>query len=505
MTEQYYLQINNLSKEFPGVKALDNVNLHVKKGEIHAIVGENGAGKSTLMKVLSGIYPTGTYEGEIRIEGELKFFKNVKDSEKAGVAIIYQELLLVKDLSISENIYLGSKIGSRGIINWNELNSNASKWIKYVGLNDDPNTLIKDLGVGKQQMVEIAKALSKDAKILILDEPTAALTENEVKQLMTILNELRNKGVTCIYISHKLEEVLSISDTVTVLRDGKTIGKYPTCELNESKIISMMVGRELSQRFPQKNHTRGKCILEVRNWCMTGQDNSEKYILKDISFKLFEGEILGIAGLMGAGRTELVNSLFGVHCGRVSGEMYYYGKRIFAKKPIETIKKGIGLLTEDRKKLGLNLVTNIRENVTMQNLGSISKYGILNNNEEIKCCNKYMSDLRIKSESIESLVSELSGGNQQKVVIARLLMSNPKILFLDEPTRGIDVGAKFEIYNLMNELLKNDIAIVMVSSELPEVIGMSDRIVIMKEGRVTGVIDNDDITEEIIMKNALEV
>jgi len=502
LSEEYILEVKNLTKEFPGVRALDKVNFAVKKGEIHALVGENGAGKSTLMKVLSGVYPFGTYEGEIIIEGSIRTFKNVKESELAGIAIIYQELLLVKDLSIAENIFLGSEKGKHGIINWNELNSKALKWIEYIGLNENPATLIRDLGVGKQQLVEIAKALSKNARILILDEPTAALTDKEVEHLMTILRELKSKDVTCIYISHKLEEVLKISDSVTVIRDGKTIGSSKTEGLDEHQIISMMVGREFTNRFPEKKSCRREKIMEVINWNLHDKNNPEKPILKDLSFEVYAGEVLGIAGLMGAGRTELVNSIFGIHEGKVDGEIYLHGKKVTIKKPIEAIRNGIGLLTEDRKRQGLNMVASISKNITMANLNKVSKHGIINDNEEIKFSNKYISGLKIKANTIEMLVSKLSGGNQQKVVLAKWLMANPKILFIDEPTRGIDVGAKYEIYNLINTLLEEGIGIVMVSSELPEILGMSHRVIVMKEGRITGLFENRDLTEEIVMKCA---
>lgn len=499
------LEIRNLTKRFPGVIALNQASFCVKEGEIHALVGENGAGKSTLMKVLCGLYPYGSYEGDIVIQGEVQHFTHIQDSEAKGIAIIFQELMLFKDLSIAENIFVNGSCYKNGLVDWNYLNAQAQKLLDYVGLSEKPQTLVGELGVGKQQMVEIMKALSKNARLLILDEPTAALTDRETEHLLDILRDLKKNGVTCIYISHRLNEVLSISDTVTVLRDGATVGSYPTSELDENKIVSMMVGRDMSERFPKAEHPIGEPILEVKNWTIRDYDNPDRTIVNDISFQLRQGEILGIAGLMGSGRTELISSLFGIDIGEASGELFLYGEQLHIHSPIDAIRNSICLLTEDRKKLGLNFAATIQKNISIQNLPLFTNCGIIDENKENELCRQQVQNLRIKCASLDVMVGTLSGGNQQKVVLAKLLMSHPKVLILDEPTRGIDVGAKYEIYSLMNQLLAEGTSIIMVSSELPEVLGMSDRVMVMKDGRVTAIMDNNDLTEESIMKNALEV
>jgi D-xylose transport system ATP-binding protein len=501
---EYILQVEDLTKEFPGVVALDRVSLNVKQGEIHSMVGENGAGKSTLMKVLSGVYPYGTYEGRVIIDGEEKHFRNVRESEDSGIAIIYQELLLVKHLSIAENIFLGTNKANRlGVIDWDQVNHQAAEWLNYVGLEAHPMTIVDDLGVGKQQLVEIAKALSKNARILILDEPTAALSDNEVVHLANILQELKQKGVTSIYISHKIQEVLKLSDTVTVIRDGKTIHTAPTVELNEKRIISMMVGRDFSNRFPERKHQKtDQVVLDVKNWTLARPEAADQFVFKDINFQLHKGEILGIAGLMGAGRTELVNSLFGVYHGTLTGEIFVIGRKVKIRSPEEAIRSGIGLLTEDRKRFGLNLLGTIKNNISMASTANFSKHGYINENEEIKECEKYVDNLKIKITSLNNLVSNLSGGNQQKVILARWLMVNPTILLVDEPTRGIDVGSKYEIYQLLDALLQNGIGIVMVTSELPEAMAMSDRVLVMREGRIVKEFNHQDLTEEGIMNYA---
>jgi D-xylose transport system ATP-binding protein len=501
---EYILQVEDVTKEFPGVVALDRVRLNVKQGEIHAVVGENGAGKSTLMKVLSGAYPCGTYEGRVIIDGEERRFRNVRDSEEAGVAIIYQELLLVKQLSIAENIFLGaSKADRLGVINWDQVHHKAGEWLRYVGLQEQPTTIVGELGLAKQQLVEIAKALSKDARILILDEPTAALSDTEVVHLAGILRELRQKGVTSIYISHKIQEVLNLSDTVTIIRDGKTVHTAPTEDMNEKRIISMMVGRDFSNRFPERRRQKtGEVILEVKDWTLTRPRSPGNYTFRDVSFQLHRGEILGIAGLMGAGRTELVNSLFGIYHGDLTGEISILGRKAKIRSPQDAIRSGIGLLTEDRKRFGLNMVGTIKNNMSMASAARFSKHGYINENEEIRECGKHVDNLRIKIVSLNSLVSKLSGGNQQKVILARWLMVNPAILLVDEPTRGIDVGTKYEIYVLMDALLQNGIGIIMVTSELPEALAMSDRVLVMREGRIVKEFDQQDMTEESIMSYA---
>ncbi|WP_025027292.1 xylose ABC transporter ATP-binding protein [Caldalkalibacillus mannanilyticus] len=494
------LEMKNITKEFPGVKALSNVSLSVKKGEVHALCGENGAGKSTLMKVLSGLYPKGTYDGEILINGEVKSFKNVKDAEEAGIAIIYQELTVVKQMQVGENIFLGNEPSKFGVIDKNRLYAESEKWLQEVGLKGvSPETITGILGIGQQQLVEIAKALAKKASILILDEPTAALTEQEVKILLNILRIFKQKGVTCIYISHKLNEVFDICDTVTVLRDGQSIASYPTSELTEDKVISLMVGREIKDRFPRIEPILGDVVLSVKNYNVWNPDQPGKKVIHNANFEVRKGEILGISGLMGSGRTELVMSLFGAYRGKSDGEVHIDGKQVKMDRTEKAIQHGLALVSEDRKKFGLVLNMDIKSNVTMSSLRSISSWGSINKNEEIQKGNEYIQSLKVKANSVETVVGTLSGGNQQKVVIGKWLMTQPKVLILDEPTRGIDIGAKFEIYNIMNELIKQGVAIIMISSELPEVLGMSHRILVMSEGHLAGEFDYREATQEKIM------
>lgn len=496
----YILEIDNVTKEFPGVKALDNVNIRIKKGEIHGLVGENGAGKSTLMKILSGVYPKGTYAGEVRVNGEVAHFTDTRDSEKASIGIIYQELMLIPELSIAENIFLGR---TGNIINWEKINREARQWMDTLGLDEDPETLIKNIGVGKQQLVEIAKALSLNANILILDEPTAALTEAEVKHLLGKMMEIKASGVTCIYISHKLEEVLEICDRVTIIRDGISVGTYDIDELDEKKMISRMVGRDFSHRFPPRVHASGgKIALEVRGLSLSRFDNPAKHILKDISFFVRRGEILGIAGLMGAGRTELVNSIFGDFKGIMTGEVLVDEKPVKIRGPLDAINAGLGLVTEDRKGNGLNCIASLQDNMILASLRIFSPHGVLDMNRCIMRCKEMQDRIRIKAPNLEMPAGKLSGGNQQKVCLAKWLLPQSKVLIVDEPTRGIDVGAKYEIYTLLNELKQAGMAIIMVSSELPEILGMSDRVIVLKEGMITGVFDNDQITEEMLMEKA---
>ncbi|VBB06901.1 abc transporter [Lucifera butyrica] len=495
----YILEMVNITKEFPGVKALDNVTFKVKKGEIHALVGENGAGKSTLMKVLSGVYPTGTYTGDIVLKGQTQHFQNIKESEHAGIAIIYQELALVKQMSVGENIFLGNEFQERGIIDWDQSYIEAKKYLDEVRLDINPATKILHLGIGQQQLVEIAKAISKKANLLILDEPTAALTEHETDNLLNLLVELKAKGVTCIYISHKLNEVFRICDTVTILRDGKTIGTYPAQELNEDRVISLMVGRELTQRFPRKPHTPGDVVLEVKNWTVYNPEIPDKKILSNVNFTARKGEILGIAGLMGAGRTELAMSLFGAYAGKRTGEMFLEGKPVDVTSPRDAINQGLCYLSEDRKQYGLVLMMDIKNNISMANLSSLCTNNIINSNEEVRAAERYTNDLKIKTPSIEQKTGNLSGGNQQKVVLGKWLMASPKVLILDEPTRGIDVGAKFEIYNIMNSLVDQGVSIIMISSELPEILGMSDRVIVMHEGKFNGELPWEEATQEKVI------
>jgi len=498
--KELLLEMMNITKEFPGVKALDQVNLKVEKGEIHAIVGENGAGKSTLMKVLSGVYRTGNYQGEIRINGKLQAYNNVKDSEAAGIAIIYQELALVKQMSIAENIFLGSERMKKGLIDWNKTVNEAKLVLKEVGLEDNPLTKIINLGVGKQQLVEIAKALAKNVEILILDEPTAALNEAESKNLLNLLRALKAKGVTCIYISHKLEEVKDIADTLTVIRDGKSIEtRINDATLTEDLIISMMVGRKIENRFPKEKRPIGETIFELKNWNVYNPDLPDKKKVDCVNFEVKKGEILGIAGLMGAGRTELAMSIIGAYGIKKSGNMQLYGKEIIVKSPRDAIKNGICYLTEDRKGNGLVLKMSVSDNITLASMEQIIKNGLINTNEERKKTDEYINSLKIKTPSSEQKVNNLSGGNQQKVSLAKWLMAKPKLLILDEPTRGIDVGAKYEIYCIMNELAAQGVGIIMISSELPEIIGMSNRIIVLNNGKVACEVDQEEANQETIM------
>jgi len=497
--DNYILEMNNVTKEFPGVKALDNVNFKVKKGAIHSLCGENGAGKSTLMKVLSGVYPHGTFDGELMIKSKVEQFNNIKDSEKVGITIIYQELAMVKQMNVCENIFLGNEINRIGVIDWDKAFLETEKVLKEVGLDINPATKVGYLGIGQQQLIEIAKAISKKADILILDEPTAALTESETDVLLNLLFKLRDRGVTCIYISHKLNEVFRISDYITVLRDGKTVGTYEKKQLTEDKVISLMVGRELTQRFPQSDHVAKEVIMEVKNWTVYDHEIPDKKIIDNINFQVRRGEILGIAGLMGAGRTELFTSIFGAYEGKKQGEVILNGKKIKSKSPKECIKKGLCYLSEDRKRYGLVLMMDIRENVTLASLDNLSNLKVINNNLEIVKSNQYVKELRIKTPSIEQLTKNLSGGNQQKVVLAKWLMAKPKVLVLDEPTRGIDVGAKFEIYSIMHKLIDQGVSIIMISSELPEILGMSDRILIIHEGKLSGELLKNEASQEKIL------
>jgi D-xylose transport system ATP-binding protein len=504
--QEYLLQMNNITKTFPGVRALDNVSFNVKKGEIHALVGENGAGKSTLIKVLSGVYPYGTYEGQIVFNGEEKRFKNIKDVEHTGIACIHQELNLVPDLSVGENIFLNNKPGKFGIINFNEMYKKTEELLIKIGLDVKsshgvkPNEKIRNLGIGQKQLVEIAKALSTDVKLLILDEPTSALTEAEVVILLNILDGLRKKGVTCIYISHRLDEVMRIADSVTILRDGKTIDTKNIKDIDKATMIKLMVGRELKNMFPRVPHTRGELAFEVRNYSVNHPDIAGKKLIENVSIKAYKGEILGMSGLMGAGRSELFTSIFGAFREDSQGEVLIDNKPVKHESPIDALKNGLILLTEDRKKLGLNLIMTVKENTTLSSLKKIAKLGVVNASVEEQSTNEYVEFLKIKTPSIESKVNNLSGGNQQKVVIAKALMVKPKIMILDEPTRGIDVGAKLEIYKIMNQLVEQGVVVIMISSEMEEVIGMSDRILVMSNGKITGEFDIDQATQEKIMQ-----
>ena len=494
-----YLEMRQITKSFPGVKALDGVTFDLRHGEIHALVGENGAGKSTLMKILGGVYPYPDYGGEIRIDEKLNQFSGIRDAESAGVAVIFQELSLIKEMTIAENIFLGREPRRFGIINWDDLYSRAQKLLSELRLPLDPRTPIGNLGIGQQQLVEIAKALSHKARILVLDEPTAALTDHEVETLFGILDDLRESGVGMIYISHKLDEVFRIADRITVLRDGRTVGTDVTSNWDESKLISSMVGREVGDIFPKPDHERGGVVLQLRNITVTDPNVPRKKLVDDVSFSVRQGEVLGIAGLMGAGRSDLLMGVFGAHPGRFTGEILIDGIKVGISSPADAIANGIGFVTEDRKRFGLVLHQSILENMTLAGLRRVSGRFVTNVDAEAVAANRSMKELSVKANSIFTIAGTLSGGNQQKVVLAKWLLTRPRVLFLDEPTRGIDVGAKQEIYLHINALAKTGMAIVLVSSELPEVLGLSDRILVLHEGRLTGEFSRQEATAESVM------
>ncbi|MFW5736596.1 MAG: sugar ABC transporter ATP-binding protein [Halanaerobium sp.] len=495
----YLLRTENIIKEFPGVRALDKVSLSVKENQIHALCGENGAGKSTLIKVLSGVHSAGTYEGEIFLREEKVEFNNIEEAEKKGIAVIHQELTLFEELNITENIFMGNEIHNKGVIDWNEMYTQTNKWIEKLKLGDvKPTTKVKELGVGKQQLIEIAKALVKNSKILILDEPTASLTEGEVDLLMEILRDLKEEGITCIYISHKLKEVFEIADYISVLRDGEYIGGDKKENLDEQKVVQMMVGRSIDQMYPIKDNQITEEILKVKNLNLT---KAGKNILKDISFKLNKGEILGIFGLIGAGRTEIANTIFGYLQGEKKGDIFLNGEKVDFSSPKEALNNGIALISEDRKKFGIIPPMSVKENISISFLKEFKESLIIDQNREILRTSELVDSLNIKTASLNSKIIELSGGNQQKVIIAKNILKKPEVLIMDEPTRGIDVGAKQEIYNLMNDFAKENMGIIMISSELPEILGMSDRIIVVHEGKIKKEFDNKekDITQEEIM------
>ena len=499
----FILQMQGITKEFPGVKALDDVNLSVKEGTIHAICGENGAGKSTLMKVLSGVYPYGTYDGKIIYKGAEMKFKNIKESESAGIAIIHQELTMIPELSITENIFMGNEIANRGLIDWGEEKRRTYEILQKVGLSINPDILIKHLGVGQQQLVEIAKALSKNVKLLILDEPTSALNEADSENLLNLMVELKNKGITCIMISHKLNEIAAVSDAVTVIRDGHTVESYDVeaGKVDEDKIIKAMVGRSIENRYPEHQPKIGNIIFEVSNWNVEDPDVEGRMLCKNASFNVRAGEIVGFAGLMGAGRTELMRSIFGRNYGIYrSGEIKIKGREVKLTSVESAIKNGIAYVPEDRKNLGLNLLDSIKKTIVSADLDKITKNGLLDLNDEKVAAEEYRNSLKIKTASVESGVTTLSGGNQQKVVLSKWMFTEPDILILDEPTRGIDVGAKYEIYKLIHQLADDGKAVILVSSELPELLGMADRIYTIFEGTITGELLASEANQESLMK-----
>ncbi len=498
------LEMKNITKTFPGVKALDNVNLQVEEGEIHALVGENGAGKSTLMNVLSGIYPYGTYEGDIIYNGEICQFNKIKDSEEKGIVIIHQELALIPYLTIGENMFLGNERGkSAAAIDWNETYGEADKYLKMVGLEESSRTLVKELGTGKQQLVEIAKALAKHAKLLILDEPTSSLNEQDSKALLDLIIKFKSEGMTSIIISHKLNEVSYVADKITVIRDGSTIETLDkaTTEISEDRIIKGMVGREITDRFPKRHDVQiGDINLEVDNWTVYHPLYPERKVVDDVSLNVRKGEVVGIYGLMGAGRTELAMSIFGKSYGTgISGTLKLNGQVTELKTIKDAIKHKIAYVTEDRKGNGLVLTNPIKINTTLANLEEISSKGIIDQDKEYQVAVEYKDKLRTKTPSVEQNVGNLSGGNQQKVLLAKWMFANPDILILDEPTRGIDVGAKYEIYCIINDLVAAGKSVIMISSELPEVLGMSDRIYVMNGGKFVGELNAEGATQESVM------
>ena len=495
------LEMRGITKTFPGVKALSNVNLSVEDGEIHAIVGENGAGKSTLMKVLSGVYPTGTYDGAISYRGDDVHFKGIHDSERVGIVIIHQELALVPMLSIAENIFLGNEHAKRGVIDWNANEARTRALLKKVGLNEDPKTLITNIGVGKQQLVEIAKALSKEVRLLILDEPTASLSEKDSQALLDLLLEFKRQGITSILISHKLNEVNRVADHVTVLRDGQTIETLDRSAINEDRIITSMVGRSLEDRYPPREPRIGETIFEVKDWVVYHPLHPDRQVIKGINLHVKRGEVVGIAGLMGAGRTEFAMSVFGRSYGtKISGEVLLHGKKVDTSTVARTVKQGIAYATEDRKIYGLNLIDHIKHNVSLANMEGVSRRGVVDDLAELRVANDYRGRTNIRSSSVYQKTGNLSGGNQQKVVLSKWLFADPDVLILDEPTRGIDVGAKYEIYTIIARLAAEGKAVIVISSEMPELLGISDRIYVMNEGRIVGEMAASDASQEKIMR-----
>lgn len=499
----FILEMKSITKLFPGVKALDNVNLNVKRGEIHALIGENGAGKSTLMNVLSGVHPCGTYTGSIIFEGKECTIRHIIDSEKMGIAIIHQELALVPTLTIGENIFLSNERASNGIISWDVTHTRAKDLLAKVGLKENTHTLVRDISIGKQQLVEIAKALSKEVKLLILDEPTASLNEDESNNLLKLMLDLKNEGITCILISHKLKEVTKVADTITVIRDGATIVTLDknVDDISEDNIIKGMVGRKLTDRYPKRTPKIGEVAYSVKNWNVFDPLIADKQVIHNISFEVHKGEILGFAGLMGAGRTELMMSIFGRSYGKhITGHIYRGEKEIQVHSVRQAIYNGISYATEDRKSSGLNLMSDVRENITLAGLAKVAVNSIINNDLEVKVANDYCRKLNIKTPSIFQKCVNLSGGNQQKVVLSKWIFTEPDLLILDEPTRGIDVGAKYEIYTIMNQLAEEGKSVIFISSEMPELLGICDRVYVMNEGRIVGGLSGSEITQEAIMK-----
>lgn len=501
------LEMRNITKDFSGVKALDHVNLVVQEGEIHALVGENGAGKSTLMNILSGIYAYGTYEGDIIYDGKICEFHDIKESTKVGIVIIHQELALIPYLTIAENVYLGNECSHHGLINWDETYRRTEQLMKRVGLHENSETAIKDIGVGKQQLVEIVKALSKNARLLILDEPTAALNDDDAEHLLDLLLELKQEGLTAIIITHKLNEVMKVADKITVLRDGSTIETIDPAKetVTPDRIVAGMVGRSLEDYYPKRTPHIGEVMFEIRDWTAYAPNVADKKIVDNVNLTVRRGEIVGIAGLMGAGRTELAMSVFGRSYGtKISGHLYKDGKELNLKTVSDAIRAGIAYVTEDRKQAGLILTDDVLHNISLASLNKISKHGVVDTNAEISAAQDYTKRMNIKVSSISQLTGKLSGGNQQKVVLSKWIMTDPDLLILDEPTRGIDVGAKYEIYCIINDLIAQGKSVLMISSEMPELLGMADRIYVMNEGRIVGQMDAAEATQNKIMNCILQ-
>ncbi|MCK9547207.1 MAG: ATP-binding cassette domain-containing protein [Sphaerochaeta sp.] len=506
------LSMKHITKSFPGVKALDDVSLDVKTAQIHALVGENGAGKTTLMKVLSGVYPYGTYEGDIFFEGTHCTFANINQSERAGIVIIHQELALSPYLSIAENMFIGDERAKYNIINWDKTREDALEYMKLVGLNENPNLPVNKLGVGKQQMVEIAKALAKHAKLLILDEPTSALNEKDSAHLLEILKELRDtNNISSVLISHKLNEVAAVADSITILRDGRAIetleverDQNGTASISEDRIVKGMVGREITEMYPKRDNPIGDVLFEIKEWTVSNPDNPERKKLDGVNVTVRAGEVVGLAGLVGAGRTELAMSVFGRSYGEnISGKTLIEGKEVDITTIPKAIAHGVAYVPEDRKEHGLVMIQNVKENITIAKLEKLTKMATINEHEENMVAEEYCKRLNVKTPTILQTTGNLSGGNQQKVVLSKWLFSDPRVLLLDEPTRGIDVGAKHEIYLIINALAAEGMACLLISSEMPEIIGMSDRIYVMSEGRITAELEGKTATQEEIMRNIL--
>lgn len=505
-SNDYILEVNNITKDFPGVRALDNVDFKVRRGEIHCLVGENGAGKSTLVNVISGVFPRGDYEGVVVFKGKETHYRSTKDSESDGLSIIHQELTLSPYLSIYENIFLGNMKTRFGVIDWDACLRDSYPLLKRLGLSEPPQTIVSKMSVGKQQLVEIARAISRNAELLIFDEPTSSLNDEESENLLKLLLEFKREGITCIMISHKLDEVLAVADSITILRDGLSVASYDTRaeEVSKQQIIKAMVGRELKNLFPEKDPKIGEVVFEVKNWSVNHPDYHDMKIVDNASFFLKRGEIVSFCGPMGAGRTELMMSIFGNSYGYgATGEIYLHNEKVTFKSPKDAIEKGVGYVSEDRKSLGLILIQDVKTNITNSSLPKLSKRGVLDKEKIRESAEFYKESLQIKTPSLEQLARNLSGGNQQKVVLSRALLADPDIFIVDEPTRGIDVGAKFEIYSILNEMVKQGKSVIVVSSELTEAISMSDRIYVMNEGKIKGVLNRDEATQEGIMHMAL--